>query len=362
MSEHATQFPATASHPDLGEGLVAGHLVVDRARIGFQSEHHTFDAPFLGLTMDGTGEPGEEIIFGHANWDEWRIAVRAPGPMSLPAFREHPTIQVLSQAARRSAMSRSNPKVLAKFLVVFTAVILGVYFGAGLVHRLLIASLPVTVDRNLGARAMEELQEVFDVVEAPELQRRCETYVKRLTTGFAKSGYQFRVLVVESEAPNAFALPGGTILVTTGITNLIDRSEELAGVLAHEIGHVVRRHSVQAQYGSVGLLKLLANTSGENAGASTGLAAGSLVLLNQSHSRDHEREADRFAVELLVQAGIDPHGLHGFLKNLMSVEGPGGGSRLGRALSSHPATAERLRYLDALAREQAAGKKFAPLD
>jgi Zn-dependent protease with chaperone function len=362
MSDTAQRFPATASHPDLGGGLVAGHFVVENGRVGFESEHQSFEAPYLGLWMDWSGENAAEITFGHANWPEWEICVPSPGPMSVPFFRDHPTIVVLTAAARRTARNRSNPKLLAKFFAVFSLVIVLVYFGTGLAHRLLVASLPVTVDRALGKQALEEIEEELPVVESPDLQERCERYVQRMTGSYAKSGYLFKVLVVDEEDPNAFALPGGTILVTTGITNLVDRGEELAGVLAHEIGHVVERHSVQQQYGTMGLLRLLVSASGDDVHASTGLAAGSLVLLNQSHSRDHERGADTFAVELLVKNGIDPSGLSGFLRKLLDEDGPGGGSRIGRAFSSHPATTERLRYLEALGRKLGAGKKFAPLD
>lgn len=362
MSESAQRFPATASHPDLGGGLVAGHFVVDHGRVGFESEHQSFDAPYLGLLLDWSGEDGDEMQLGHANWEDWRISVRAPGPFSLPFFRDHPTIIGLASVARRTARNRSNPKLLLNFFAVFSLVIVLVYFGTGSVHRLLVACLPVKVDLALGAEALAEMKGELIVVESTDLQERCERYVKRLTGAYAKSGYLFKVLVVDNEDPNAAALPGGTILVNTGITNLVNGGEELAGVLAHEIGHVVKRHGVQQQYGTMGLLKLVVSASGDEARASTGLAAGSLLLLNQSHSRDEEREADKFAVKLLMQNGVDPKGLASALRKRMGMEGSGGGTRIGRALSSHPATTERIRYLDELAGKLAAGRKFPPLD
>lgn len=362
MDQTPHRFPATASHPDLGEALVPGHVILLQSRIAFESEHHRFDAPFLGLQLEWSGQDGDDITFSHPNWADWQVSTTAPGPFSVPAFVVHPTVAAAIKAARSGAIRGSDSRMLARFSVAFAVVVLVVYFGFGLLHRVLIGRLPTSLDRELGEQALEELREEMVLADRPALQRRCQQLVDRMAENVAGSSFKFSVLVVETAEPNAYALPGGIILVTTGITNVIRSPEELAGVLAHEIGHVVRRHGVQQHYGSAGILRVFTLATGGEAGASSGLAAGSLALLNQSHSRDHEREADSFAVDLLARSGIHPSGLGSFLRSLMTQEASAGNSRLEKVFSSHPATEERVTRLEQDVRKLTAGRRFAPLE
>src|SRR5690606_5779413 len=152
---------------------------------------------------------------------------------------------------------------------------------------------------------------------------------------------------------NAFALPSGTVVFTDQLVRLAERDEELLGVLAHEIGHIERRHGLrQVLQGSA--LGLLAMTVTGDLSSVSSLIAGIPVILTQlGYSRDFEHEADRFAAELMVSQGIDPALLGSMLMRLeqdvRQCPQPGrceatehGWSNY---LSTHPPTAERLRQL-----------------
>lgn len=144
--------------------------------------------------------------------------------------------------------------------------------------------------------------------------------------------------------PNAFALPGGDIVITDELVALLaDAPDVLTGVLAHEVGHLQRRHGEA----SVVQAALLAATAGLLFGDVSSLLAAMPVLVGQmAYSRDAEREADAEARRVLVAAGIDPARMALLFERLAAVREAqdGGLSMLPIALASHPADAERIRY------------------
>jgi predicted Zn-dependent protease len=159
-----------------------------------------------------------------------------------------------------------------------------------------------------------------------------------------KLGYHF--FIINSAVVNAFALPGGYVYVTRGLIDETRSADELAAVLAHEIGHVAARHGVQKlerymRTGSVVdfLYSLILG------GEPTILQQNSLrmagVLWSASHSRKDEEKADRLAVRYLVRAGIDPNAMVSILEKLLREE-QGGQAPVAEWFSSHPLTATRI--------------------
>ncbi|HEX2081418.1 MAG TPA: M48 family metallopeptidase [Longimicrobium sp.] len=159
-------------------------------------------------------------------------------------------------------------------------------------------------------------------------------------------GIRYHFYVVNSDVVNAFALPGGYVYINRGIIERADNLSELAGVLAHEIGHVAERHSVEqlqrAQNANLGLSVLYGVLLGrapsgvERAGIQVG---GTAVFAG--YTRDAEREADRVGVAYLVRAGYNPIGLATFFEELMELQRRQP-SRVEQWFSTHPTTQERV--------------------
>ncbi len=216
------------------------------------------------------------------------------------------------------------------------------------------ARIPVSWEEALGDRAFEELSEVFSAVQR-DAPKFCETAagraaLDRLTARLAGSfsgpaaaqaaaPYRFRVHVLDIEMANAFALPGGRVVLFRGLIEDAGDSAEVAGVLAHEIGHVTRRHGTQAILRSLGLEVLFGLMLGElGEGLFGGIGAS---LLSLSYSREAEAEADRVALALLGETGIGTEGLSAFFTRLAE-----GGPELPAALqllSTHPSHEARAR-------------------
>lgn len=164
---------------------------------------------------------------------------------------------------------------------------------------------------------------------------------------------EYRVLFRSSPVlgPNAFALPSGIIVMTDELVHLAQKDDEIVGVLAHELGHVKRRHAMRSLLeGSITAL-VIAGVTGDIASATSLAAAAPAVLLQNKYSRNNELEADRYAIDLMRRGGIDPRDFAALLTRMENAEAPRGAG-IPPFLSSHPTTAER----EALARE-AAGTK-----
>jgi predicted Zn-dependent protease len=215
-------------------------------------------------------------------------------------------------------------------------------------------SMAVSDERRLGDEMDREARREF-VVMRDELT---EDYVSRIGQQILQAAgpqpFAYHFSVVEEDEINAFALPAGHIYVHTGTILKARNVSELAGVIAHEVGHVVRHHVTQnyerqqttgALY-RLGVLTAALLGGGFAAGIANlggGLAAATYV---NSFSREAENEADAFAVEILPRAGYDPQGLVDFFQTLIN-DGEGGGG-VPSFLSSHPATAERIEHTSAL--------------
>ena len=207
------------------------------------------------------------------------------------------------------------------------------------------AYVPPAWEARLGEKVADELAPVARRCRSPQGTRALESLVARLVEPLGPVPYVFRVIVVDDATRNALAAPGGSILVFRGLLEQTATAEQLAAVLAHEIAHVMHRHSTRLLLEQASTALLLSALTGDARGLSSGLgAARSLGLLR--YSRRSEAEADAEGARLLVEAGVDPGALAAFLE---SVETDARAPQSLAYLSTHPATADRIATLRALA-------------
>jgi predicted Zn-dependent protease len=172
----------------------------------------------------------------------------------------------------------------------------------------------------LGESLAKRVEEEFHPVRDPDLLQQLDRVASRVASVADRKDLSYRFTIVEmpDDQPNAFALPGGPIYVTRSLFQLIKSDDELAAVLAHEVGHVVARHSIKRLQAAVGLnfLQLIAmGAHGLDAQTRQGvdLAFGALLL---EYSQADELEADKLSVKYLKAAGFDPHAAITFMERL----------------------------------------------
>jgi predicted Zn-dependent protease len=235
------------------------------------------------------------------------------------------------------------------FVVGFAVIVLALNFASRWTMNFLVGNVPVSWESSLSDSILEDIQPQLKVVENPELLAAVKSASEPLLRRLPSNGYKFEFRLLDDPLPNAFALPGGRIYVNTGLLRTASRPEEIAGVLAHEIAHVTQRHGLRQVISSAGPYYVLRIFISDRRGFLSTISSGSQFLVQQSFSRDFEREADDIGWRYLVAADIDPRGLREFLQRLLSdpilriLD-----SSSVRVLSSHPPTAERVEHLDSL--------------
>ncbi len=156
--------------------------------------------------------------------------------------------------------------------------------------------------------------------------------------------YRFEFhLLADSKTVNAFALPGGQVFITAALYGRLETPGQLAGVLGHEVGHVLMRHGAQ-RLAKQKLTQGLVGAAGVAGGShqSARLAAAIGQMINMKYGRDDELESDKWGVQLMVEAGYDPRALLGVMRILDEAGGGGGPPEM---MSTHPKPANRQAYI-----------------
>src|ERR687895_676195 len=166
---------------------------------------------------------------------------------------------------------------------------------------------------EMGTQYAQQINAQLPIVQDPEINRYVNVLGNSIAQRADQRGIQYQFYVVNAREVNAFAVPGGYIYINRGLIERTNTMSQLAGVLGHEIGHVVRRHSVQqmqktqgANFGVV-LACVLTSICNSEVG-STAIQVGGTALFAK-FSRDDENEADQEAIRNVMRAGIHPRGI-----------------------------------------------------
>ncbi len=210
--------------------------------------------------------------------------------------------------------------------------------------RVIAPLIPVAWEKALGEQVVEDIAALFGRLEAGS-GKICDAAPGRLVldrltarlTAKTKLPYRLNVLVMDVGMVNALATPGGNIVVFRELLKEARSPEEAAGVIAHEMGHVIARHPAQAVARDLGVSLIFNMLLGGFGGGAAGTIGQ--TMLTSAYSRDAEREADAIGAKLLGDAGISAAGFIAFFERLAKQAGS-----LDQAfsfISSHPPSGER---------------------
>jgi predicted Zn-dependent protease len=201
------------------------------------------------------------------------------------------------------------------------------------------------VERRLGEHALEALDRLALKPSqlSTEEQDAWEAKFKAFVAG-EPGAERYAIVFRGARRPNAFALPGGTIVVTDAMIRAAGSDDELRAVLAHEIGHVRGRHALRLVLQDSGIAVLATALAGDAAGVTFLAVALPSMLFQSRYSREFEAEADEYAFAHLKRHGVSPQAFADVMRRLAKEEGAtGSDDAVGRWLGSHPATEERIR-------------------
>lgn len=203
--------------------------------------------------------------------------------------------------------------------------------------------IPPAVDALIGADTLKILdQSTFHPSKlSPQRQDEVRQLFREVAAGASPDSGRYRLEFRDGGrlGANAFALPSGIVVITDQLTALAVNDDELRGVFAHEVGHLVNRHAMRMLVQGSAAALLVVGIFGDVTGASSLAITAPTVLVNAAYSRDFERQADEFAFDWMSRHRIPPERLGDLLERLSRQEG----SREVGFLASHPALEERLR-------------------
>lgn len=251
---------------------------------------------------------------------------------------------------RTSRRRRSWDGILMVIAAVLAVALIGFVIA---LPRLVVASIdaiPHDLDRRLGDAVVGSVASDSMLAHEPILDDAVRQIMARLEPHVSHEGYVYRTRVLRSADVNAFALPGGQIVVCAGLLARAERPEAVAGVIAHELAHVTQRHGLRGMLANLGFVFGLRALFGQIDFLPGYAQDGALIAASRGFSRSEEVEADTIGVRTLMAAHVDPTGLADVFRTLSHLPGTQMPGMLSW-MSTHPDHADRIANIDRLIRE-----------
>ena len=235
--------------------------------------------------------------------------------------------------------NRRIPQLIL-FVTLFVVIGNGLFGCAGRISDINIFTDAQEV--QLGKQFSREIEKELKIYSDPIVTAYIDQLGQHLASYSQRRNITYHFKVVNTEAVNAFAVPGGYLYVNIGLIRTAENESELAGVIGHEIGHVVGKHSVKQMTRQLGLAAVAQLALGEDQSKLEQMVAGLATNgVLTKYSRDAEREADIYAVQEMYDAGIDPEGMATFFEKLHRLQ-KSKPSMLQQMFATHPPTTERI--------------------
>ena len=299
------------------------------------AEHATWS--FEALRLAGRSVRGEQVRLARAG--ETSETIVAPDAALLKELRRVSPVFAAHAPPPRVGFTAGFALTVIAVVLAFAAALYmwGIPALAGVAAR----QVPVAWERELGDAALESLAPAPQRITDPRVTAPVDAIVDRLHAASGTS-HPFRVVIVDRPEVNALAAPGGVIVVFRGLLETSGGPEEVAGVLAHEIQHVLLRHVLRGLLQRASLAVVMSVLAGDASGTlATQLAQG---LGDLSYSRSIEEEADAKGYALMRAAAVDPSAMPAFFERLERKQSGSAGLEF---LSTHPATQARAKRLRA---------------
>ena len=295
--------------------------------------------PFSACSVTAGGLDHDQLV---VRWDLGRHArtLYLKDAALIRAFRSAAPPELttsLDETAASVRRRRSHNRM------VWTAVLAGIvglaalfWFSTDVLVEWAVDRIPPEWEQRLGQSAYQDFLLQQTVIKEGASVSAVQEISERLIAHIPNNPYRFEISVVKNDVVNAFALPGGYVVVFTGLLEQAQSGEEVAGVLSHEFNHVLKRHGLERIVKQLGVVAMLGIILGDQQGLAGVMKQVGAELLSLKFGRAQETEADVTGLQLLHRSQIDPAGMITFFQRLSDKEE-------GRVewLSTHPMSAGR---------------------
>jgi Zn-dependent protease with chaperone function len=345
LNEINQGFEAGLFHPDFGNEVVIGRIFIDRWKLRFVSELVSEEISMEAVEVEFE-EGSDRIYFKDPNRPELKIFTSDHSVLKHPAVKHSGKVQEqVTAVLGRRELSRAL-RVTLYFVV---GCVLATWFcsvALSFMVRTIASSVPMEWENRFGQEEIDKLREkgalVDDTNQIAQLTELAQPLIKVLP----ENRRNLKFYILDDPFPNAFALPGGYVVVHNGLLQMTETPEELLGVLAHEIAHETQRHVIRRRIASAGPLVIFGVFLHSRSGAGNLLALGSGFMIFQGFSQDYETEADEVGWSYLIKARIDPRGMIRTFQKLKASEESMHFIHMSQAFASHPALGTRIALLE----------------
>jgi beta-barrel assembly-enhancing protease len=304
----------------------------------FLDEQERRHGPYALDLLNYNGEVGRTNVYGYDRIEGWRLGISGDIPTELNAHL--PAKKTYGRMIDRLGIGRAT----IAFTIVSAAVVALIMFTP----QWLAPLIPASAEKRLG-----------DAIIGDFGGRFCHTKngdaaLKKLAGALDKDISDLQIEVANIDMLNAVALPGGKVIIFNDLLTKARSADEVAGVLAHEMGHVRKRHVMQSLIRQMGLSVVLGGFDGNVGGAVNG-------ALSTTYTRGSENEADQYSIDALSKANISPIATADFFQRLAKIDGSADTdkriSAVAGYMSSHPLSTERK---EAFLKSLEKGRKYSP--
>lgn len=325
MNQHNQSFSGGVFHPSIPGGRAGAEITINRGEIIAYTQcdgQPVFSIPINQCQLDLGGASGRMLF---CRTPDGQLTIFSEDKHFAQALVLHSggllgnQINTLKRAVR-SESQKLGFWILAGSLACALILFIG-YFAMLWAAKATIASLPISIDEKIGKLALDSMDVGKRLDSAHPASKLVQSIVDKLQPHAAIPNMKFKVIVVEDPQVNAFALPGGQIVVFTGLIREATSAEQIAGVLAHEMSHATLRHGLQSVSQSLGIVAAIQLFVGDIGGL---VALGAQIAQQSiltSYSRTSETEADLEGARMLHAAKIDPQAMAEFFGLLKEKEG-----------------------------------------
>jgi len=304
----------TSSHPyavaaqarNRGDGSShSGRLLVDGEELVFEGDTARVALPLEGVKISRNKIFGGPIRFWHRSESNWTFLTRHTSLFSDPAFDG---IQTLHASKKQLRLNWYRMRRLMRLLLVLFVVSCIAFPSFRIqVTGYALQYVPVSTEVKFGNDVMQRIARKQPMLYDAEANAALNAIANRVTAALPPKdrAYPLQFHLVMDRSVNAYAIPGGHIVVHSGLIEQAGSAEELAGVLAHEVGHVIHRHSFTKMAELFGTLVIATAVFGDM----ERIPNAAFTWTAMSFSRDAENDADKTALMLLERGRIDPQGL-----------------------------------------------------
>ena len=338
------KYSATLLSPQFESGRKAGELEVGFNRIIFRYDNSTIEWSLAMVKIAPGGASNQNIFFTHVNHPELTIYTYEKKVLKDPNLVASES--VLSQVKSAKKHYFNGRLMLALAVLILLSPIALFFIFRGEIVNYIATKFPASYEQKMGDKLFWAVSKGYEIETDSVLNAQLNQVVKPLLEAEEDTSFHFSFYIISDTTVNAFALPGGKVVINSGLIAKADGWDEVLGVVAHEMRHVTARHHLRGIISNVGVFYIISSFFGDYSGLLTQATALGANLESLMYSRQFEFEADNGALVYLEKAMINPQGMKSFFEKLSKMEGAVSSSPYFSILSTHPATIDRVKNIE----------------